>query len=213
MKIYKIPENLKCLIFDIDGTLYTSDEYVKEQVDVQIRHWSDLMGWSHEQGRKKIADFRSEWMKSHDGQKISLGNAFTHFGIDIDTSIKWRNQLLKPENYLTEDKEIVELIKRLKEKYQLIAVTNNPHDAAFNNLKAIGLEKLITDIVGLDSCKKSKPAKEVLDMACSITKTSYDECLSIGDRFDIDLALPLEIGMGGVLVDGAQDLLKLEKLI
>ena len=48
MKLYNIPEDPKTLIFDIDGTLYTSSEFVQEQIDVQIRHWADLKGMTHE---------------------------------------------------------------------------------------------------------------------------------------------------------------------
>ncbi|MBQ2549140.1 MAG: HAD hydrolase-like protein, partial [Treponema sp.] len=68
-------------------------------------------------------------------------------------------------------------------------------------------------IIGLDTCKKSKPAREVLELAASQTGASFEECLSVGDRYDIDLALPLELGMGAVLVDGAEDVKKLPSLI
>lgn len=37
MKFYKIPQNLKALIFDIDSTLYTNQAYAFEQVDCQVR--------------------------------------------------------------------------------------------------------------------------------------------------------------------------------
>jgi phosphoglycolate phosphatase/putative hydrolase of the HAD superfamily len=32
-----------------------------------------------------------------------------------------------------------------------------------------------------------------------------ESCVSIGDRYDIDIALPLKLGMGGILVDGVED--------
>jgi phosphoglycolate phosphatase/putative hydrolase of the HAD superfamily len=32
-----------------------------------------------------------------------------------------------------------------------------------------------------------------------------ESCVSIGDRYDIDIATPLEMGMGGVLVTGVED--------
>ena len=44
MKVYKIPENLKTIIFDIDSTLYTNSKYAFEQVDVQLRHLAELRG-------------------------------------------------------------------------------------------------------------------------------------------------------------------------
>ncbi|GHU60966.1 hypothetical protein FACS189445_2140 [Spirochaetia bacterium] len=38
-------------------------------------------------------------------------------------------------------------------------------------------------------------------------------CVSIGDRYDIDLLLPLELGMGGILVDGVEDVYKVPGIL
>lgn len=213
MKLYKIPKNLKTIIFDIDGTLYTNQAFVLEQVDVQIRHFADLNGMSHQEAREKIAAYRKQWGHEHGGKKISLGNTFTAFGVDIETSINWRNSLLHPEEYLGQDAELRTVLESLGKKYELICVTNNPVDAARRTLCAIGIDKTLPRIIGLDTCKKSKPAREVLELAASQTGASFEECLSVGDRYDIDLALPLELGMGAVLVDGAEDVKKLPYLI
>lgn len=214
MEIYKIPQNTKAIIFDIDGTLYNSDEYVAEQVDVQIRYWSKLKGISADQGRKLMEDFRREWSENHQGKKISLGNAFTHFGIDIDTSIRWRNQLMRPEDYLSTDTKLIQALEDLKaEGIKMIAVTNNPVEAARKTLKAVGIDSLIPHIVGLDTCHLSKPARPMLDKALEILSCKAEDVISIGDRYDIDLALPLEMGMGGIVVAGAFELYDLPALL
>lgn len=211
MKIYKIPKDLRAIIFDIDGTLYTSPAYVFEQVDVQIRHWAKINDWSVDFARKKMETFRKEWSANHEGKKISLGNAFTHFGINIQESIKWRNELLKPELFLKPNLELAKTLDLLKSKYKLIALTNNPVLAAQKNLKAIGIENQIQEIIGLDTCFKSKPNRKMLDLACKIADCDFEKMLSVGDRFDIDLSLPLELGMGGVLVNGAEDVILLAR--
>ena len=36
------------------------------------------------------------------------------------------------------------------------------------------------------------------------------DCVSVGDRFNIDVELPLKMGMGGVLVEGVEDVYNLE---
>ena len=95
----------------------------------------------------------------------------------------------------------------------MIAVTNNPVLPAFKTLAAIGIEKLVPDIIGLDTCHKSKPSREVLELACKKTGARPEECLSVGDRYDIDLSLALEMGMGGVLVTGVEDVYKLKDFI
>ena len=47
MKTYNIPKNVKGIIFDIDGTLYTNEKYVFEQVDVQVRYYARLKNISN----------------------------------------------------------------------------------------------------------------------------------------------------------------------
>lgn len=213
MKTYNLPEKISTLIFDIDGTLYTSAEFVHEQVDVQVRHWADLNGMTHKEARKKISDFRKKYAAEHGGKKISLGNVFLNFGVDIDTSIKWRIELLKPENFLKPDEKLKKALEDASGKFKLIAVTNNPVEAARKTLAVLGLEKVIPQIIGLDTCRKSKPAKEILNLALERTDSKASECVSIGDRYDIDLALPLEMGMGGVLVSGAEEVTEFLKTI
>ena len=56
MKIYKIPQSLKTLIFDIDSTLYTNDRYAFEQVDVQLRHFAEIKGVTASEIRKMIEE-------------------------------------------------------------------------------------------------------------------------------------------------------------
>ena len=36
-------------------------------------------------------------------------------------------------------------------------------------------------------------------------------CLAVGDRYDLDIALPMEMGMGGILVSGVSDVYQLHK--
>ena len=213
MKIYSLPEKIKALIFDIDGTLYTSRAYVLEQVDVQIRHWASLTGMTFDEARKKISDFRKKWAEEHGGKKISLGNTFPYFGVSIETSIEWRNTLMHPEDFLKRDEKLIETLGALSKEYRLLALTNNPVAAARKTLSVIGIENLVPDIIGLDTCKKSKPAVECLDAAVEAAGCTYEECVSIGDRYDIDLALPLEKGMGAVLVDGAEDVYALPEIL
>lgn len=213
MKIYKIPENLKTIIFDIDSTLYTNEEYAVEQVDIQLRHFAKLRNTTPDNIRQMIKDFRDEYSRTHDGKKISLGNTLTHFGVSIEDSINWRETLLEPKLFLPRDKKLIEVLTQLKTKYNLICVTNNPVLPAFKTLEAIGIEKLIPDIIGLDTCHKSKPDPEILLLAAEKTNASPKECLSVGDRYDIDLRLAMELGMGGILVDGVEDVYKFNEIL
>ena len=219
MQTYNLPQNPKCLIFDIDSTLYTNSEYAHEQIDSQIRYFADLRGITHKEASDMVQDFRREWAAEHDGQRISLGNLFTNFGITIDESIEWRKRLFDPAAYLTRDEELITVLTELKKKFYLICVTNNPVEPARKTLEVIGIDKIIPDIIGLDTCRVSKPAvlplKKALEKARENTGLllGFEDCISIGDRYDIDLALPLQLGAGGILVDRVSDLYNLDKLL
>lgn len=209
MKIYRLPEKTKTIIFDIDSTLYTNGDYAFEQVDVQVRHFARLRGMSDEEARSLIGGWRKKWSDSHGGKKISLGNTLVEFGIPIEESARWRETLLDPARFLSRDARLSRALLSLKKKFALICVTNNPVLPARKTLDALGVLEIIGDVIGLDTCLKSKPAREPFLLAARRTGARPDECLSVGDRYDMDIALPLEMGMGGILVDGVADVYSL----
>lgn len=213
MKIYKIPQNLKAIIFDIDSTLYTNDAYAFEQVDCQVREFAKLRGITSSEARKMVADYRRKFAEEHGGSKVSLGNTLLAFGIPIDQSVEWRCRLLEPSDFLSTDKKLRDEMKILSGHFKLICVTNNPVLPARKTLQAIGVSDFFPEIVGLDTCFKSKPAVEPFMTALKLLDVNTDECLSVGDRYDLDIALPLEIGMGGILVNGVEEVYQLTKSV
>jgi FMN phosphatase YigB (HAD superfamily) len=213
MKICFMPEQVKTIIFDIDSTLYTNAAYAFEQVDIQVRHFARLRGITAEKARQMIADYRRDWSSKNGGRKISLGNTLLAFGVTIDDSIRWRQDLLEPARYLKKDERLAHVLSELKQRYALICVTNNPVLPARKTLEAIGIDEIIPDIIGLDTCRKSKPAREPFLLAAERTGAHPSECLSIGDRYDMDISLPLELGMGGILVTGVEEVYKLPDIL
>lgn len=217
MKIYKIPADLKAFIFDIDSTLYTNPAYAFEQVDCQVRQFAKERGITADEARKMVADYRKQFAAEHNGSKVSLGNTLLAFGVPISQSVQWRRELLEPSDFLGRDNKLIETLAILQEKYQLICVTNNPVLPARKTLDAIGVSDFFPQIVGLDTCLKSKPAVEPFQTAVEwLSKSSTEEikaenCLAVGDRYDMDIALPLEMGMGGILISGVEEVYQIPK--
>lgn len=209
MKKFNVPKEIHAIIFDIDSTLYTNPSYAFEQVDCQIREFAKTTKITCDEARKKILEFRKKWSLENEGKKISLGNTLVNFGIPIEKSIEWRKKLLEPKNFLTKDEKLIETLKYLSKKYKMICVTNNPVLPARKTLDAIGISEFFPEIVGLDTCYKSKPAYEPFEKALEILSEKAEFCVSVGDRFDLDIALPLEMGFGGILVNGVEDVYSL----
>ncbi len=219
MKIYKIPTDLRAFIFDIDSTLYTNQAYAFEQVDCQVRQFAKERGITADEARRMVADYRKKFAAEHEGSKVSLGNTLLAFGVPIEQSVQWRRELLEPADFLGRDEQLIETLKNLQLKYQLICVTNNPVLPARKTLEAIGISDFFPEIVGLDTCLKSKPAVEPFQTAVDWLSKSSDvsvkaeNCLAIGDRYDMDIKLPLEMGMGGILVSGVEEVYQISNYV
>ena len=217
MKIYKIPSDLRAFIFDIDSTLYTNQAYAFEQVDCQVRQFAKERGISADEARRMVAEYRKQFAAEHNGSKVSLGNTLLSFGVPIEQSVQWRRELLEPADFLRRDEKLIDELKILQKKYQLICVTNNPVLPARKTLDALGISDFFPEIVGLDTCFKSKPALEPFETAVErLSKSSEsgiiaESCIAIGDRYDMDIALPLKMGMGGILVNGVEEVYQIHK--
>ena len=205
MKTYNLPDNPKTLIFDIDSTLYTNAAYAFEQVDCQVRQFARDRGITADEARHMVADYRRQFAAANNGKKISLGNTLLAFGVPIAQSVEWRKTLMEPANFLKRDERLIQTLSALQQRYNLICVTNNPVFTARKTLDAIGISEFFPQIVGLDTCLKSKPAVEPFMKACELTNSTPQQCIAIGDRYDMDIALPLELGMGGILVTGVEE--------
>ncbi len=217
MKIYKIPSDLRAFIFDIDSTLYTNQAYAFEQVDCQVRQFAKERGISADEARRMVAEYRKQFAAGHNGSKVSLGNTLLSFGVPIEQSVQWRRELLEPADFLRRDEKLIDELKILQKEYQLICVTNNPVLPARKTLDALGISEFFPEIVGLDTCFKSKPALEPFETAVErLSKSSEsgikaENCIAIGDRYDMDIALPLKMGMGGILVNGVEEVYQIHK--
>jgi FMN phosphatase YigB (HAD superfamily) len=214
MKVYKLPAELPApaLLFDMDSTLYTHDEYAKTQIDLPIKRLAEKSGKSFEQMNDEVTQYRKNWAQTHNGQAISLSNTFLAFGVSIEENISWRDELFHPEDYLKPDAQLRCVLQVLASRFSLAIVTNNTVSITVRTLSVLGIDDIIKNIVGLDTVKASKPDKIHFLRAAELCGTSTEQCISIGDRYDIDIALPLEMGMGGILVDNVEDVYKLPDL-
>ena len=213
MKVYHIPAEMQAILFDIDSTLYTNAAYAYEQVDVQLRHFAEIRGLAYKEAKAKIDAYRQNWAKEHGGAKTSFGNTLAAFGIPIEESIRWREKLINPADYLEYDAKLVETMEELAQNYKIAAVTNNPLAPAKKTLETLGVISFFDEIVALDTCCVSKPHRLPYETAAKNLSVSIEKCLSVGDRYDIDLAVPLEMGMGGILVSGVKDVYELPGIL
>ena len=209
MKVYRLPSKIKALIFDMDLTLYSNPEYGQYQIDSLIEKLGELRGLSFEEMNRKVEDARKDWALTHNGKSISLSNILRGFGIGMEEIVRLRQELCEPGKFLEEDKKLKETLEELSPSFFMGVVTNNPVLVASKTLAALGIAAFFPVIVGLDTCMISKPHEKPFIKFSELSFCPPVTCVSIGDRYDVDLDIPLKMGMGGILVDGVEDVYKL----
>ena len=206
MKIYRIPTSVTTLIFDIDNTLYRDDHYCDLQVELLVGRFAREMNLSMDSARKLIAQRKELHANTTGGNATSTGNIMLELGVTIAENARWRDELFEPERHLTKDQGTIDALRVLSARYRVAAVTNNTYSIGRRTLSHLGLVSFFSVIVGLDTCYVSKPAVEPYQEALSRLSSSPDQAVSIGDRYSVDMEVPLAMGMGGVLVEKLDDL-------
>ena len=209
MKIYYLPNEIRALVFDMDLTLYSNQEYGQYQIDSLVERLAKLKSLSFKEMNSEIENVRQEWALAHGGKKQSLSNILTGFGISMEENVRWRNEIYEPEKFLSEDPRLKQTLKELSSFYILGVVTNNPVLIAGKTLSALGVGECFSVIAGLDTCMIAKPHEMPFRKFSELSHCPPGTCVSIGDRFDVDLDIPLKMGMGGILVDGVEDVYEL----
>lgn len=209
MKVFSLPAVVRCLVFDIDNTLYRHEGYVRDQNMLLIARLARERGIQVEIMAEQVERYRAEQAAKDEGRRPSLGNAFVHFGVPIELSVRWREEELSPENYLSVDPELDELLTELASRYKLGCVTNNPSAIGRRTLSALGIERHFPVVIGLDDSMVSKPHIVPFQKAVEALNCVAGEMISIGDRYEIDIEPALQLGMGGILVESRADLFSL----
>lgn len=215
MRLYRVPERIDAFLFDIDGTLYTDREYGRFQIEVLVRELARIWGEPYDEVAALVERTRAALADAEGRASTSLGNAMAALGVDIGTGVEWRRRLIRPERFLSVDPALVAALSGLRDRYgsALVAVTNNPRSVGEATLEALGVHGLFSAVVGLDDTMRSKPAAEPYLLAARLAGAEPGACISVGDRYDVDLAVPLELGMGAALVDGVEDVYGLAEAI
>jgi phosphoglycolate phosphatase/putative hydrolase of the HAD superfamily len=126
-------------------------------------------------------------------------------------SVRWREELFRPQDFLHEDTRLIKTIENLSQDYRLAAVTNNPSAVGRAALRCLGIEPFFPLVVGLDSCLASKPDPAPYRYAVNTMQLAPGHIVNVGDRYEIDIEPVLGLGMGGILVESLDDVYSLDE--
>ena len=125
MKVVAMEAEPSALIFDLDNTLYTNPGYAAFQEDVLIERLGRELGMAPDAAAARINALRMERVDAGLGA-TSLGKLFAALGIEIATSVRWREECVDPTKWLGRDARLDRALGLLSKKYALALMTNNP---------------------------------------------------------------------------------------
>ena len=216
MQLFNLPADrsgITALLFDIDNTLYKNDEYVKSQTALLTKRFALETEFPICEAKDLINREKKRYADKNDGNITSWGNLMAGLGVEIQKNAVWREQMFQPEVYLQQDNQLASVLELLSEHYAMVAVTNNPREIGRRTLATLGVDSYLKNIVGLDTCHISKPGREPFLEALAILQKTPKETASIGDRYSVDIQVPVSLGMSGILVETLSDVYQLPSVL
>ncbi|HOV63561.1 MAG TPA: HAD family hydrolase [Spirochaetia bacterium] len=213
MRVYYIPKDSRGLVFDIDSTLYRNDAYTAAMEEGIVRRFASERRISFDEALRMVNEYRRNFAEQNGGRKPSLGNTYLALGVPIAISARWREETIDPKRFLSKDRRLRETLSCIAQRFRFIAVTNNPTSIGRETLRALGVDAFFPFVIGLDVSGVSKPHERPFLLASEALGLPLHSLVSIGDRYEVDLEVPLSLGMGAILVESMEDVYSLPSVL
>ena len=203
-----MPSELKTMLFDLDGTLYMNASLGREIRRSACRYIARLKGLTVEEADLLITATKQR-LSAGSGMDTPLSRACQELGGDLRELHRHFAVEIDPVPFLTRDDRVVELLKSLGQKFELYIYTNNNRTITAAIMDSIGIEGLFRQVFTIEDCWIPKPDRGALADILRRVGRAPDECMFVGDRFDVDLRYPAELGCAVFLVSTTNDLFPL----
>jgi len=200
---------IKALIFDLDGTLYHSPLVYKRFAEAAYYTYAKYSHIDYDEAKRLVEERRAE-LKKQSGCAVPYTRTLISYGVPIGIWHKENSAYFDAGEYIAEDQQLRQSLKRLKTKYQLVVLTNNNQIQTERILISLGIFALFHQVFTYNSFELLKPDPELFKKIVETMKVSFEECLMIGDRTDVDLEPARKLGMRTLTVNGPEDIYKLK---
>jgi putative hydrolase of the HAD superfamily len=203
---------IKGIVFDLDGTLYVCDRFAAEIQAAAYGYIATLKQISAAEAGLIMAATRLR-LTGESGTVQTISAVCTALGGNVPDLHRFFEQNLQPESYLVRDERVIRLLEHLAEKFSLAIYTNNNRVLTARIMNCLGLDGLVAHIFTINDTWRGKPDEEIVRRVLGEIGLSPNEALFVGDRYDVDLRLPEQLGCPVYLSQNLEQLLRLEELL
>jgi len=203
---------IRGIVFDLDGTLYVCDRFAAEIQDAAAAYIAGVMGIGREEAGELMAATRQRLVEES-GTVQTLSAVCVALGGSVRELHRHFERTLRPEAYLVRDERVIRLMESLGGRFSLYIYTNNNRVLATRIMDYLGLNGLVRGIYTIDDTWRGKPDEGMVRRVLEEIGFAPNETLFVGDRYDVDLRVPEQLGCPVYLSQSLEQLLRLEELL
>ena len=204
--------DIRGIFFDLDGTLYESPRFAATIQEAAADYIAELRQLEAADARRLIAETRSRLIEERD-EIPTLSAVCSELGGNINGMHAFFESHIQPEVYLAHDPRVVAMMTRLRAQFPLYLYTNNNRVLTNRILNQLALNGIFRHIYAIDDTWTAKPDAGMLEMILAESGLRPAQALFVGDRYDVDLRLPEQMGCPVYLSQTIDQLLRLEELL
>jgi putative hydrolase of the HAD superfamily len=206
------PDHILSIVFDLDGTLYRSEQLEREIAEAADVAIASSRGVSLNEGREMLRTARKRLAESLETEP-TLSLTCMELGLELADLHRFFEQEVKPERYLVEDPVLIALLDSLASVCDLYIYTNNNLPLAKRIMAQLGIGLQFKQIYSIEFCWAPKPDPEALQRVLEDIGGPPETFLFVGDREHVDLAPAEEVGVQTLLIRETADLLQVHKML
>lgn len=208
----ELRDEIRGIVFDLDGTLYVCDRFAAEIQTAAAGYVAALKQISVAEAGLIMAAARLR-LSEESGTVQTISAVCTELGGNVQDLHRFFEQNLRPEAYLVRDERVIRLLEQLTEKFSLSIYTNNNRILTARIMNYLGLNGLFDTVFTIDDTWRGKPDEEMVQRVLGEIELSPGEALFVGDRYDVDLRVPEQLGCPVYLSQNLEQLLRLEEFL
>lgn len=205
-------DQVRSIVFDLDGTLYKSDGLAREIQQVAAALVAETRGVSLKEGRSLLRNSRKRLAELLEEEPTLTRTCLT-LGIEVPEFHRAMQAGVRPERYLEPDPVLQALLDSLTGGWDLYLYTNNSLPLAEKILALLGVETLFRRTYAIEFNWTPKPDPETLQRILEDIGGPPESFLFVGDRPQVDLRVAESLGIPTIYVSDPEDLLQIHKLL
>ena len=185
---------IKGIILDLDGTLLRNNSYYRKFEET----YPDVIRSLLEGDRDKIDD-KITYVRNN--SIYGFTKSIREIGINSEIFFKKMRDELPTRTLLSKDLELNVILKDLQNLgYSIVILTNTGKSLVNEIIESLGLDLSIFKAIITSDETGLKPTHEPYIYAMSKLGLVANECVYIGDRYDVEIKPAVELGLKTIFI-------------